>query len=340
MFIEAMGKNGETAWHHINADQRLTEEERRDSGRVMAKAHLNTLVSLRPVFLGDGTEIPDKFAVVQDESERVFGITGKRFRPLQNEEAFNFMDSFAQDGQIAYESAFATGQGERVNLVARIQEEFKIGGKDAIRPYLWLSNAHDGCGSVTGNLVVTRVICGNTATAARREIRRNKGRGEGGELLSFNVRHTGKMEEGLKIAQRSLGLMHESTLSMVRRFEQMAQAGASEELIAKVQDILIPPPADDATDRIKNSYAADVEGFNIVLNTEPTTQFAGGRDNRWGVFNAATYWIDWAEPRKGQRLIVNTPGFRTAMEKRSTYSVEGKGMFIRQEVHDELMVGI
>ena len=66
------------------------------------------------MYLSNGVEVPNKRAIIRKDTERILGVVGSRYQPLQNRSAFSFFDGVFGDDKARYESAGVLGDGERV----------------------------------------------------------------------------------------------------------------------------------------------------------------------------------------------------------------------------------
>jgi phage/plasmid-like protein (TIGR03299 family) len=296
------------------------------SEEVIQYAGLDHQMVLRPAYYhgldGRLAQVhPPRFAVVRDSDGKCVGEVGKSFVVLQNRDAFDGMDEWLQDGRMTYETAGALYGGSRVFILARIGEDFLVGGKDPVVPYVLLQNGHDGTKSLCVKPVSTRVVCANTLTVALGE-----------RTAEIVIRHTKTMPERLAESGKALGLASRRQAEAHQAFERMAQTAADQALAERVMDLVAPAPAasdgDLVTERKQNER---LEMWKLLNGGSKSVQFAGGADNRWGLFNWATEWIDWREPRKGQDLDAGG-----SLEKRALYSLEGFGSGHRQRVFDLL----
>lgn len=298
------------------------------SDDVIEFAGLNHEMLLKPAYFhGIGGKLtlvqPPRFAVMRDSDGKCVGEVGKSFNVLQNREAFDGMDSWLQDGRMTYETAGALYGGSRIFILARIGEDFLVGGKDPVTPYVLLLNGHDGTKSLSVKPVTTRVVCANTLAVA-----------VGERTTEFTIRHTKTMHDRLESSARALGLASRRQTLMNEAFEKMAQTTATEQLAERVMNIVVPAPTADDGDIVTNRKQQErFEMWRLLNGGSRSVQFAGGADNRWGLFNWATEWIDWKEPRKGQDLDAGG-----SLEKRAVYSAEGFGAGHRQEVFNVLAV--
>ena len=122
-------------------------------------------VSKEPVFLADGSEIPNSYAIVRDIDGKVLSkqTVSKQFVPFQNRE---FMDL----GQGLIDMGIRPNRGGAYFGGAKTWYSFDMGDTDILgdphHQYIILSNAHDGSGSVTVAVALVRIVCSNQMSFA------------------------------------------------------------------------------------------------------------------------------------------------------------------------------
>jgi len=84
-------------------------------------------------------EIPGYYATVRQDTRTVLGIVGERYRIVQNEEAFQFVDRLLGSA-LHFETAGSLHGGRRVWVLATLPDHVEVGG-DAVRPYVLLMNS-------------------------------------------------------------------------------------------------------------------------------------------------------------------------------------------------------
>ena len=99
----------------------------------------------------------DRYLVMREPTgseteDALLGMVGREYEPLNNIDAFRFFEPFLGRGWAQFETAGALGRGERVWVLARLQNEILVGGQDEIHRYLLLSNSHDGSSAVSVRL--------------------------------------------------------------------------------------------------------------------------------------------------------------------------------------------
>lgn len=159
----------EPAWHNLGKvfTERLTSDE------AIKASNMNFEVGLLPVYgkYPEGTEgipygkVPDVFATYRKDNKTIFGAVGNRYEVVQNDEAFEFMDSIILAKAAMYETAGVLGNGHTIFISAKLPEIMTI-GQDAIEKYLLLTMTHDGTSSIQVMFTPVRVVCNNTLTLA------------------------------------------------------------------------------------------------------------------------------------------------------------------------------
>lgn len=142
------------------------------------------------------------------------------------------------------------------------------------------------------------------------------------------------LKERVKDASRALGLVRSDIYALQERFDMLAQINAGEAELETVASIIAPWPTDpgpDANADARIRYERDRKraqeeraGLWKLYQFSPTVD----RGTRWGVFNAATEYLDWYQERRGQNPNSANEDW---MERRAVYSLEG-GQEIRQRI--------
>lgn len=269
--------------------------------------------------------VPGRRAILRGLDNAILGTVGDRYQILHNEEAFEVTDGLLQDGVMTYSAAGALGIGERVWLLARIGEAFEPREGDRVFPYLLFTSAHDGSGSALAKLTFTRVVCENTLNIAL-----------GGIGQVVRVRHTATVKSRLEEGYKLFGLVSKQSKRIAEVFKVMAETKATDEIKEKVVNILAPMPA-EASESVEDKIRRErLHLWRLLNGATPAVQLADP-ETVWGVFNAATEWIDWLEPRKGMdQNSANAPGTDPWYLRRLLYSSEGQGEDRRQAVFKAL----
>jgi phage/plasmid-like protein (TIGR03299 family) len=139
----------ETPWHGLGA---VLERPPATISEAIAASGLGWRVEREPIAVDRGDagsvddwweprckEISGYYATVRQDSRAVLGIVGERYRIVQNEEAFQFVDQLL-GSQLHFETAGSLAGGRRVWVLATLPEHVDVAG-DAVRPYVLLMNS-------------------------------------------------------------------------------------------------------------------------------------------------------------------------------------------------------
>lgn len=160
----------ESAWHMLG--QRTPDAATWQEAMELAK--LNWPVVLKDLYSRDTNgkvqQIVGYSSVWRGNgTPAVLGIVGDGFQPIQNAQAFDFVDSLLQaENGAHYESAGALGMGETIWVLARVPgADIRIQGTDDLsQGYLLVATGHAGNMSYVAKLTSVRVVCQNTLNVA------------------------------------------------------------------------------------------------------------------------------------------------------------------------------
>lgn len=231
-------------------------------------------------------KVAGKYAVERSDTGEALGIVGNQYQPIQNREAFDFMDALVDSGDAKYETAGSTRNGRRIWLLAKMPDGVQVAGED-IDKYLLLSNPHDGTGSLTVAFTPLRVICTNILNLALAEHDVHR---------TVRIRHSGDTTVKLEEARSVLGIGFSY-------FEELAQVGeelTSHKLDTRAVDRFLRELVPDPTDRSKSNARAVAKREsirNVYLGSDNLNNVRG---TAWGVYNAVAEYEDHFAPVAGE----------------------------------------
>lgn len=310
--VETMFYTGEVPWHGLG----VHVAEAPDAEAAIRAAGLDWEVETRPVYV-DGmpdsrgrvgrVPVPDSRAVVRLSDGRVLAGVGSRFAPVQNREAFSFVDAVASgpggSGDVRYETAGSLKEGRVVWMLARLTADaFDVVPGDRVEPYLLLANRHDGRGSLLAKLVNTRVVCQNTLTAAR---------GEDG--AQFRVRHTGDVSAKVEQAREVLGLARQVLAEERERMGRLAAVDLSAARLRLFSNTLLPAP-EDASERVLERVERERGEVIRLFEEAPGNDLPGVRGTAWAAANAVTFIASHRLRRGGREALLESALFGAGEE--------------------------
>jgi phage/plasmid-like protein (TIGR03299 family) len=237
-------------------------------------------------------------AIVRDDTDEVLGIVGRRYQPIQNADAFNFLDSLAAERTIRFHTAGVLGRGERIWILAQLHGDIVIPKTDdVIKKFLLFSNQHDGCGSGRAFWTPVRVVCQNTLNQATRNAK-----GEG-----VVIRHTGDLQSKIVEARRILGLAvraYDDFDSQVKKAAKFRLSDAQRKAyFASIygpkskrrndEDGDVGDP-DEASTRTRHT----LERLERLAEEGKGNGVKGIRGSAWAAYNAVTEYVDHFKPTR------------------------------------------
>jgi len=267
---------GEPPWHGLG--QRL--EAPAAAEEAIAAAGLDYEVSLTPIATYDGLTVPGRKAVVRYDNQSVLGVVSDRYVPVQNREAFGFLDAVVADGGLRYYTAGALGQGEKVFLLAKLPTTIRVkGSDDLVDKFLLLSNSHDGSSALRVLFTPIRVVCQNTLSAALRQ-----GNGEGVSIL-----HKGDLGSKIRAARRVLGLAERFYDQAAEKMDRLASVYPTPAELGSYFEELFPDPGEGQ----RNTRAVHTrEELHRLFEHGIGHDLPAIRQTLWAAYNAVTEYVD------------------------------------------------
>ena len=288
--VETMAYAGELPWHGLGTEvsNDLTPIQ------MMQKAGVDWEVEQQKIVTESGIEINDKVALVRTSDNTLLDVTGKDWKPVQNEEAFTFFSEFVAAGDMEMHTAGSLKEGRNVWALAKVKESFDVFGEDRVDSYLLFSNPHQYGKAVDVRFTPIRVVCHNTLTFSLQNASKN----------SVKVGHRTAFDADT--VKETLGLASEK----FAKYKEMAQFLGSrkvtaESLIQYYNDVFPTTSRkeektpvvvyDDLSKAAKMCYDA--------LEVQPGAEFAAG--TWWQAFNSVTYYTDHLQGRNSENRLHN-----------------------------------
>jgi phage/plasmid-like protein (TIGR03299 family) len=220
------------------------------------------------VFLADDRVLEGTYAVVRDSDQHVLGVVGEQYRIVQPDEAFAFMDDLIGEG-LKLDTAGSLFGGRVIWVLAKAPSRTVLG--DEVAEYICFSTSFDGSSKSRANETPTRVVCANTLTMSHLNA-----------IRSWSTRHTGRLEDKLADARRTLKLSSTYMDEFTAKAERFARTKVSaDEFKAIVTDCF----GDESTmtkKQLENTASLKSQ-LGIALRRDDLANFKG---SAWHLYNA------------------------------------------------------
>jgi len=242
-----------------------------------------------PILDAQGMPIPmplqlkDNRAMVKDTDYTAFGVVGSRYHPIQNADAFQFLDGLVEDGELRYHTAGSLKGGRVVWILGQLKGNLEPVPGDPVGKFLLFSNTHDGSGALRIFWTSIRVCCMNTWRHALAE-----GKGKG-----ITLKHTASIKNRLEQAREVLGLSRRAYDHVGEHLSQLAKVDMTTEALDMMIKALAPHPSDadpeaEIPTRTKNTRLKLVELFESGLGSD----IKGVRGKAYQALNMATEYTN------------------------------------------------
>lgn len=304
----SFASNSEKAWHGLGqiVNGAMTAEE------AIKNANLDYEVAKSPVmFFPQNLQqqiLEGYFATYRTDNSNFLGLVKSRYEIVQNRDAFAFFDSIIDSGEAIFETAGALGNGERIFLLAKLPDDFEVGG-EKIDKYIMLTNSHDGSSSVIAGMTNIRVVCNNTLQAALRGLD-NK----------VSIDHISGAKDKLKEAYRVMGIASKYNKEVSEIFNRMVDVKMTEGQYREYFETVFTPEyktvmtsaeEKEMSTRLKNIIESATQ-FSLTHPTQ-TTEAANG--TLWGAYNAVSGYYNYAKNYKNAEDKFTSQFFGTAAKK-------------------------
>ncbi len=297
--IETMFYCNDVPWHGLGTKV----AEAPSIADAIVAAGLDWEVDTKPLFT-EGGERVSHVATYRKSDNRVLGVVGPQWRPLQNRAAFDFFDPFLASGEAMLETAGSLREGKRIWVLAALNLEPSVivpRADDTVRKYVLLSNAHDGTLAVKVGFTPVRVVCANTLRMAH----------EDGASSLLRIRHTKKTVDSLAAVRDVMNTANQRFEATADQYRFLASKDIVEVDLKRYVNMVFAPQRvqEIAAKRGKAMVLASkvIEGEFIEEGEELKSRvfpkvyelFASGRGNQlpgvrgtyWAAYNAITEYL-------------------------------------------------
>lgn len=277
------------AWHYKASDQ--GDESNHYEGAIPAedvrRRLFNWKAVAKPMFVQVGDqlkEVPNKVAIVRDDTNEILGVPSASYVPHQYDEALLSQVEAILDDNITIGSAGLLKGGAIGWVQVEMPENMKVADVE-FRPHLLATTSFNGSIATTYKRTVTVVVCDNTRAAALEE--------NGQE---FRIRHTAN--SGLRIAnaREALNIVYQLGDSFAREVEELLSIKVSDQVFD--QFLLKTFPIKSEMSKLAITKAADNRGQFMTLwnNDERVTPWKG---TAYGILQLVNTHRHHFRPTKG-----------------------------------------
>jgi len=278
------------AWHRLGTILKSPPTVR----EAITLAGLDWQVRLQPLHMrydGEEMSVP-AYATVRDSDRSVLGVVGPTYKPLQNQDAFDFFQPWLDQGLADLETAGSLRHGKRVWVLAKMKSaNLEIVKGDEIAKYILLSNGHDGTLAVRTGFTGIRVVCANTMAMAHGD--------KSSKLL--RVRHSKNTVKALDGIREIMNLAEQAFEATADQFRFLARKDVNTDDLKSFVKQVFKPKVLEGGPLVTEADEEDCE--RLVGRIIPL--FENGRGNAlpgvagtmWAAYNAVNEYLAYERGR-------------------------------------------
>jgi len=287
--VESMFSALKTPWHGLGTvtDGVLTSQD------ALVTAGLDWQVKLENVYFLNQEmreqNVDGKYAVVRDTDESCYGIVGSRYTPVQNMDAFNFMDALVDSGDAKYETAGSLNGGQTIFILMKLSKVLEI--NDDVQPYMLLTNTHDGSGALKVLMTPVRVVCSNTLRMAL----------SGTKTNVVSIRHTSSIQGKISEARNILGIADMFYDSFSQDVNRLIDTEINNDIFTSIIDKMFPLPVIEEDNPTTLRQFNNTNTIRTSIKVNYSVETAQGNANGWGLLNAYNSFELWQRKMRGAK---------------------------------------
>ncbi len=272
--IENMFYVGKKPWHGLGVE--VNEDIGIYDG--LDQSGLHWYVDKLPLYLDDGTIVPDYYATVRMSDRSVLGVVGSRYTVLQNDDAFKWFEPYIESKLVKLHTAGSLQNGRRVWILAKVNGIFTVAKNDDLELFLLLSHSHDGSLQVDVGTTPIRVVCANTLRMAHTD----------SASKLFKVKHGKNVKRSLEDLKHDIERILFGFETTLNAYKFLASIRVSQsQLTNYVRDVFRVAEEKEVSTRLQNQMDR-VEQLFVTGMGNNLTSVAG---TAWAAYNAVTQWL-------------------------------------------------
>ena len=286
--VEKMVFAGATPWHGLGTEI----DDATTFWDAFQLAGLDWEVKTEPLYRKDGSEVKAQ-ASVRTSDDRVLGVVGPRWTPLQNKDAFEVFEPMVDSGELKLHTAGSLRGGERVWVLCQLGlENTEIAKGDEISKFALLSNGHDGKLAVHFGFTPIRVVCANTEALAR-DCKASK---------LIRVRHHRFVKDNVEKLRDIMNLADQEFETTAEQYRFLASRSINAKDLRKYVKIVVgahEEKEEELSTRTKNIIGT----IENLFESGQGNDLPGVAGTYWAAYNSVTEYLNYTKGRNNENRM-------------------------------------
>jgi phage/plasmid-like protein (TIGR03299 family) len=268
---------------------------------MLSKAGLNWNVKSEPIQTVSGILIPDRVALVREDTNKILGIHTENYSPYQNDELLELLFKISQQSGLVVHTGGCFKGGEKVWFQLK-SNDLKL-GNDRIEGYVSGFNSFDGRTALAfGNAKIT-VSCMNTFWT-------------GYKSVATKLRHSSTMRPRIDEILRQIDVLLKEEQVQFGEIIKLSETRMTPEVMELITKRLFEISVEERLDNPEFSTNLKNRLWKFEYDRKIETQQKG--DNLWGLFSGVTRYTTHSMKPRGDNSEGKMFG-RTGVIERDIY---------------------
>jgi hypothetical protein len=245
----------------------MTEETKIEMLNQLNQSKLNWIVVSEKVQTASGIIIPDRIALVRQDTNKVLGIHSESYVPYQNDELLELLYRISDQSGLKLHTGGSFKGGEKVYF--QLKSNDLILPNDVIKGYISGFNSFDGKSSLAFGTSNVTVSCMNSFWRGYKQV-------------NSRLRHSSTMKPRIDEILSKIGVLLEEEQNTFAEIQRLGNFTLSQEVKDLVTKKLLEIGNEDRFDPDYSTNKKNkLDRFNYDLNIELSQK----GDNLWGMFS-------------------------------------------------------
>jgi phage/plasmid-like protein (TIGR03299 family) len=248
-----------------------TEELVIEKTDMLVKAGLNWKVKSEPIQTVSGVLIPERIALVREDTNKVLGIHTENYSPYQNDELLELLYKISGQSGLKVHTGGSFHGGEKVWFQLK-SNDLNL-GNDKVEGYISGFNSFDGRTALGfGNASVT-VSCQNTFYRGYKEV-------------STKLRHSSTMRPRIEEILRQIDVLLKEEQTQFGEIKRMSEVRMTDEVKELITKRLFEISVEERLD--SNEFSTNLKNRLWRFNYDLGIETAQKDSTLWGLFSGVT----------------------------------------------------
>jgi phage/plasmid-like protein (TIGR03299 family) len=306
----SMGVAANNAWNKRG----IMIDKATDAASACMLAGQQWKVTLEKIQVVGGLEVPDRFAVVRDDTGDPLDVVGTKYTALQNQEGYDTANTLVVDGEATYESAGVIGKGQKVWILMKRPDSFEVVPGDKVDTYVAIVNSHDGQSSLAVMPICMRLVSNGTLNIVVDRA-----------TNYMAIRHTSGITERVQDLKRAIGITKQQHAKLRAACISLAQKQLTQQQVDAFLDTVMGAAVGKNASRLIGRREDVLKFYEYGTGND----LPGVKGTAWAMLNGLVEWVDYERPT---RLKAGDK-----QEQRTKSMLFGSGRELKQLAFDTLL---